>query len=93
MSEDKDITEIELHYNSGYYKNGEKHAFQFWDVWNLPKDDTTPEEYSLMTQPMPLVSFSRDSIHYGKKWGNTTTISLEGQVTGSDFRQMILVQS
>lgn len=37
---------------------------------------------SVIVQPTPFVSIARENIHYGKRWGASNTITLDGQLTG-----------
>ena len=43
--------------------------------------------------PTPYVSRTQDSLEYGNRWGQGTTYSLDGQITGSNFDDLINKQN
>lgn len=74
--------EVVIHYNKDGYQYGESHAFQLYTGVG-PLED----------QPLPYVSLSNDSVHYGKRWGSTQKVTLNGQITGANQKNISLVQS
>ena len=52
-------------------------------------DSDNPEEWSSIGFPVPYVSREQQMIDAGKRWTQQTNISLDGQITGYNFNNLI----
>lgn len=44
-------------------------------------------------QPTPFATKSQEMIHYGKRWGQSTRLTLAGQITGNSFADLVAAQN
>ena len=42
-----------------------------------------------LKQPVPLMSYNEEMVNFGSRWGSHTSITLEGQLTGRNYNELM----